>query len=73
MSACACSPRRATTARPSRARQAFADELSRRGLAGEVVTLADGGATGVGRWLRPSVAMQAKARPHCRQRRSFCV
>ena len=29
--------------------EAFADELSRRGLAGEVVTLADGGATGVGR------------------------
>ena len=29
--------------------EAFADELSRRGLAGEVVTLADGGATGVSR------------------------
>ena len=29
--------------------EAFTDELSRRGLAGEVVTLADGGATGVGR------------------------
>ena len=29
--------------------EAFADELSRRGLAGEVVTLADGGAAGVGR------------------------
>lgn len=29
--------------------EAFADELSRRGLAGEVVTLADGGASGVGR------------------------
>ncbi|MFR9007010.1 MAG: substrate-binding domain-containing protein, partial [Collinsella aerofaciens] len=29
--------------------EAFVDELSRRGLAGEVVTLADGGATGVGR------------------------
>lgn len=29
--------------------EAFADELSRRCLAGEVVTLADGGATGVGR------------------------
>ena len=29
--------------------EAFTEELSRRGLAGEVVTLADGGATGVGR------------------------
>lgn len=29
--------------------ESFTDELSRRGLAGEVVTLADGGATGVGR------------------------
>ena len=29
--------------------EGFADELSRRGLAGEVVTLADGGATGVSR------------------------
>lgn len=29
--------------------EAFADELSRRGLTGEVVTLADGGAAGVGR------------------------
>ena len=29
--------------------KAFTDELSHRGLAGEVVTLADGGATGVGR------------------------
>ena len=29
--------------------EAFTDELSRRGLSGEVVTLADGGATGVGR------------------------
>ena len=29
--------------------EAFVDELSRRGAAGEVVTLADGGATGVGR------------------------
>ena len=29
--------------------EAFVDELSRRGLAGEVVTLADGGATGVSR------------------------
>lgn len=29
--------------------EAFADELSRRDLAGEVVTLANGGAAGVGR------------------------
>ncbi|MFQ7392813.1 MAG: hypothetical protein ACLRM9_05735 [Collinsella aerofaciens] len=41
--------------------EAFTDELSRRGLAGEVVTLADGGATGVGRLTRPSAAMQAKS------------
>lgn len=49
--------------------EAFADELSRRGLAGEVVTLADGGATGVSR-LDETIRGYAgkKARPHCRQR-----
>lgn len=41
--------------------EAFVDELSHRGLAGEVITLADGGTTASAAWMRPSAAMQAKS------------
>lgn len=41
--------------------EAFTDELLHRGLAGEVVTLADGGATASAAWTRPSAAMRIKS------------